>query len=72
MIDLLVKLLIKFVTSETMKEIAKVATKELVKRTKTGIDDELAKELIGDIAKSSWNRVKETAVKELLKWEDLI
>ena len=62
----LLKALLYFAKSETAIEIAKLSTKKLVESTDSGIDDELAKELLGDISKSSLNRVTQKAVEEFL------
>lgn len=64
MLNMFVKFLVKFVASETMKEIVKYGASELVKRTNTGIDDELASNLLGNIKTSNRNKVKEVAVRE--------
>ena len=58
------KFLFSFLKTETFKEIVKYGTKKLVESTDNGIDDELAEVLIGDIKKSSKNRIQEVAITE--------
>ena len=65
MLEIILKFLLKFAASETAKELVLQGTKKLVESTDNGIDDALAKNILGDIAKSKRNSIRQNTVAEL-------
>lgn len=64
--NILLSLLFSFIKTETFKEVIKYGTRKLVESTDNGIDDELAEALLGDIAKSTKNKIKDSAIKDII------
>ena len=53
--------------SETIKVVAKKATKKLLERNGTSIDPELAKAILSDIANSNGNNVTIAQISKIVK-----
>lgn len=62
-----ISLLISMLSSETVKLLARRATKALVERTNTNIDNELANALLMDIAKSDGNAISKEVVTTIIE-----
>lgn len=65
--NILINILMSILGSETIKVVAKKATRKLVEKTGTSIDPELAKALLTDIAASSGNNVTAIIVDKIIK-----
>ena len=65
--NILINILMAILGSETIKVVARKATKKLLKRAGTGIDPELSKALLQDIANSTSNNVTIATVNKIIK-----
>ena len=65
--QILISILLNILGSETIKVVARKATKKLLDRTGTGIDPELSKALLEDIANSTSNNVTIATVNKIIK-----
>jgi hypothetical protein len=65
--NIFISILMNVLGSETIKVMAKKATKKLLDRTGTGIDPELSKALLEDIANSTSNNVTIATVNKIIK-----
>lgn len=65
--NIFINILMAIFSSETIKVVARKATKKLLDRTGTGIDPELSKALLADIANSTSNNVTIATVNKIIK-----
>ncbi len=65
--QILISILLNILGSETIKVVARKATKKLLDRVGTGIDPELSKALLEDIANSTSNNVTIATVNKIIK-----
>ena len=65
--NILINILLSILSSETVKILAKKATRKLVEKTGTSIDPELTKALLTDIAASRGNNITTAIVNKLIK-----
>jgi len=65
--NIFISILLNILGSETIKVVARKATKKLLDRTGTGIDPELSKALLKDIANSTSNNVTIATVNKIIK-----
>ena len=65
--NILINILLSILSSETVKVVAKKATRRLVQKTGTSIDPELTKALLTDIAASKGNNVTAIIVDKIIK-----
>ena len=65
--NIFISILMNILGSETIKVIARKATKKLLDRAGTGIDPELSKALLEDIANSTSNNVTISTVNKIIK-----
>ena len=65
--NIVINILMAIFSSETIKVIARKATRKLVEKTGTSIDPELTKALLTDIAASSGNNITTAIVNKLIK-----
>ena len=65
--NVLINILMAILGSETIKVVARKATKKLLDRAGTGIDPELSKALLEDIANSTSNNVTISTVNKIIK-----
>ena len=65
--NILINILLSILSSETVKILAKKATRKLVEKTGTSIDPELAKAIMSDIANSNGNNVTIAQISKIVK-----
>ena len=65
--NIFISILMSILGSETIKVIAKKATRKLVEKTGTSIDPELAKAILSDIANSNGNNVTIAQISKIIK-----
>ena len=65
--QILISILLNILGSETIKVVVRKATKKLLDRAGTGIDPELSKALLKDIANSTSNNVTIATVNKIIK-----
>ncbi len=65
--NIFISILMNILGSETIKVVAKKATKKLLDRAGTGIDPELSKAIMTDIANSNGNNVTIAQISKIVK-----
>ena len=65
--NIVINILMAIFSSETIKVIARKATRKLVEKTGTSIDPELTKALLTDIAASKGNNVTAIVIDKIIK-----
>ena len=65
--NIFISILMNILGSETIKVVVRKATKKLLDRAGTGIDPELSKALLKDIANSTSNNVTIATVNKIIK-----
>jgi len=65
--NIVINILMAIFSSETIKVIARKATRKLVEKTGTSIDPELTKALLTDIAASKGNNVTAVVIDKIIK-----